>query len=544
VAVPRADVGLVGALAAGLSHPANLPALRMKVWSRIVIAAAGIAFGLSAASVNAASPSPAPPSAPRNFKAAAGDSQVTLTWSTPSTGAPITGYTVFTTPADFPRTNTTGTTLVATGLTNGTNYLFQVRAVNAAGSGQTANARATPHVIPPSAPTNLAASSGPAAGQITLSWTPPTSNGSAPNIAHYTVTVSPGGVSAQVDGQTTTYVAQNLADNVTYTFTVTATNSKNATGPAAIVYAPLPIGATIGLQPTAGGASTIITVTGQLFLKNEAITLYWDSSSHVAASVVTDDNGSFSKAVKPFAGDKPAVHKLCASVQPKPCANFTLHGTPTPTPRVTPSPGETPSPSPSPSTIPPASGARTGGGLSGLDFLTKPPFVFLPIIGILLLLGVLAYWFFSRRRTPYTPAAATVVHRATRPDYMTPFPPAAGPLAAGPAAAGPLAPGQPGQSAWESPVQTAWEQPPAHPLPEVPPAPFQPPAPPAMPPAPPAPAPQPPPPATPPAPVPQWPQPQPPPPSPPAAPPGPEPPTPTVWPAAPDEPPDLPQPSD
>ncbi len=515
----------------------------MKVWSRVVMAAAGVAFGLSAVAAYAA-PSPAPPSAPRNLKATAGDSQVTVTWSSPSTGAPITSYQVITAPADFPRTSVTTTSVTAVGLNNGTAYSFAVRALNVSGYGPAARVTATPHVIPPTAPTNLAAATGPAAGQTTLSWTPPTSNGSAPSISHYTVTVSPGGVSAQVDGSTTTYVASNLADNVTYTFTVTATNSKNATGPAATVYAPLPIGATIGLQPTAGSATTVITVTGQLFLKNEAITLYWDVSSHVAASVVTDDNGSFIKSVKPFAGDKPKVHKICASVQPKPCANFSLQGAPTPTPPVTPTPGETPSPSSSPSTNPVASGARPGGGISGLDILTRPPFVFLPIIGILGLLGVLAYWLLSRRRTQYTPAAATVTHRATRPDYMTPFPTEGGPPAAG---APPQV--QPGQSAWQSPVQTAWQQPPAHPLPEVAPPPFQPPqppAPPAMAPTPPPPV-EPPPPAPPAArpsiPAPQWPE-QHPPPPPPAAPAGAEQPTPTVWPAPPDEPPDLPQPSD
>ena len=43
---------------------------------------------------------------------------------------------------------------------------------------------------------------------------------------------------------------------------------------------------------------------------------------------------------------------------------------------------------------PQASGVRPGGGgISGLDIITRPPFVFLPIIAIIGLLGLLAYWF-------------------------------------------------------------------------------------------------------------------------------------------------------
>src|ERR1700674_5429807 len=45
---------------------------------------------------------------------------------------------------------------------------------------------------------------------------------------------------------------------------------------------PTPVNATIGLDPTAGGPSIGITVTGQLFLPGEALTLYWDDPSRPA----------------------------------------------------------------------------------------------------------------------------------------------------------------------------------------------------------------------------------------------------------------------
>jgi hypothetical protein len=481
----------------------------MKFLSRAVTAAA-VALAISAVAAGAATP--APPSAPRSFKAIAGDQQVTLSWSPPSTGTGIDNYQVNTSPADFPRTYTQNTSLIVAPLTNGRTYTFSVRAHNSSGWGPAAFATATPHVFPPGPPTNLAATTGPDPGQITVSWTPPTYNGSSPDgdppptIKYYTVTVSPGGISQRIDAPNTIYVAQNTADNVTYTFSVTATNSRNVTGKAAVAYAPYPGGATIGLQPTAGRSNTAITVTGQNFLRNESMTLYWDVSSHVAGSVVTDDNGAFTKVVKPFPGDKPAVHRLYASVQPKPYANFTLQSAPTPSPSESPSPGE--SPTPSPSDTPQASGPRTGGGgggISGLDILTRPPFVFLPIIGILGLLGVLIYWAVSSRRRPMAPSSASVVHHATRPDYMEPF----GGGAARPIPAAPVAAPSPPPPA----VQPPQAYPPA-PAQQVPPA-YQSPPPAAAPPAPQAP---------PPGPV-QWP-----------APPSPA--------AAPDEPPDLPEPSD
>jgi hypothetical protein len=488
-------------------------------WSRAVMAAA-VALAVSALAAQAASPTPATPGAVRSLKAVAGDRKVTLTWSPPSTGTGIDGYLIKTSPADYPQQFTSQTSIVAKPLTNGRSYTFNVRAHNSNGYGLPTYIAATPHISPPGPPTNLGAVQGPQAGQYTLTWTPPTYPGSAPDgsdpptIDHYTVMVSPGGGTHQTPSTTLTYTASGLKDNVTNTFSVTATNSRNVTGPAATVYAPVPSAATLGLQPTAGGPTTGITVTGDSFLKNESITLYWDTTSHVAGSVVSDDTGQFTKVIKPFPGDKPKVHKLCANVQPKPCASFTLHGPPTPTPGVTPSPTATASPTP---TTQPASGPRLGdgtGGISGLDLITRPPFVFLPIIAIIGILGVLAYWLLSRRRRLPPASSATVVHRSTRPDYMAPFPTSVDP---------PVTPRAPVQaSAWDAPIQA--------------PPPVQTPPPAPAPPAPYAPTPYVPPPVPPQAP---------PPPAPPAAPPrSVDWPAPQNPPAAPDEPPDLPQPSD
>ena len=49
-------------------------------------------FGSGSSDFPAATPQPPPPSAPQNLGAAAGDSEVTLTWTTPSSGGAIIGY--------------------------------------------------------------------------------------------------------------------------------------------------------------------------------------------------------------------------------------------------------------------------------------------------------------------------------------------------------------------------------------------------------------------------------------------------------------------
>ena len=99
-----------------------------------------------------------PPTAPGAFTATGGDTQVVLTWTTPSNGgSPITkyqysygataGYSASW--ADIPGSDATTTTYTVTGgLTNGTSYTFEVRAVNAAGNGASSGTQtATPTAL-------------------------------------------------------------------------------------------------------------------------------------------------------------------------------------------------------------------------------------------------------------------------------------------------------------------------------------------------------------------------------------------------------------
>ena len=211
---------------------------------------------------------------------------------------------------------------------------------------------------------------------------------------------------------------------------------------------PTPVNAFLSLDVTQGPPTTVIDVTGGQFNPNQQTTLYWDTPAHVAGSATADGGGSFNTRVKPFAGDQPGVHRLCASVQPHPCANFTLVSA-TPTPSASPSPSESPSPSASPAQSPSliATPGRVTSNPSGFDVITRPPFVFLPIFGLGALLLSLGYWAVTAMRRPRGPRpipSAAVVHRATRPDYSAGFgapPPAPAP--------------QPQASAWDEPMHAA-----------------------------------------------------------------------------------------
>lgn len=209
----------------------------------------------------------------------------------------------------------------------------------------------------------------------------------------------------------------------------------------------------LSLDVSAGDANTVINVSGGQFLPNEQLTLYWDRADHVAGSASADANGSFNTRVKPFSGDAPGVHHLCASVQPNPCANFTINA-PAASPSPSPTPSESPSPSPSPTatiTDTPSS-TPVAATLNGFDVISKPPFIFLPIAGAMAIVLALAFWLFSVVRRPRQVAmtSAAVVHRATRPDYSAAFgtPPSPQPAT------------RPEPSAWEqsSPAYPSYSQ--------------------------------------------------------------------------------------
>jgi len=93
------------------------------------------------------------PGAPTNVAATATDGAATISWQAPASdgGSPITLYTVTSTPDGKKCTSTGALTCSIGGLTNGTGYVFTVRARNVAGEGPASAASSM--VYPEAAPT-------------------------------------------------------------------------------------------------------------------------------------------------------------------------------------------------------------------------------------------------------------------------------------------------------------------------------------------------------------------------------------------------------
>jgi Ca2+-binding RTX toxin-like protein len=130
----------------------------------------------------------ATPAAPGIGTATAGNAQAVVTWSPPaSDGSPaVTGYEITATPTTGTPIVRTGfseaaTSATFTGLTNGTSYTFQVRALNRFGPGALS---AASNAVIPAAPEPPAAPGAPTIGtataapqRATVTWTAPTTGG-------------------------------------------------------------------------------------------------------------------------------------------------------------------------------------------------------------------------------------------------------------------------------------------------------------------------------------------------------------------------------
>ncbi|MFM1771494.1 MAG: hypothetical protein RLZZ71_636, partial [Bacteroidota bacterium] len=185
------------------------------------------AVGDGAASVSVSGTPATTPSAPNITAINPGNGQLSVAFTEGSTGgSTITNYKYSTDGgASFTPVSpaSTSSPIVITGLTNGTTYDIQIKAVNAIGDGTaTSSVSATPYTTP-GAPTIGTATAG--NGQATITFTAPVSNGGSPIIS-YTATSTPGGITGTISqAGSGTITVNGLTNGTTYTFTVVATNA-------------------------------------------------------------------------------------------------------------------------------------------------------------------------------------------------------------------------------------------------------------------------------------------------------------------------------
>jgi titin len=173
--------------------------------------------------------------APTGMIGTAGDTQVSLVWTAPVSdgGATITDYRVQyssnggTTWTRFADGTSTATSATVTGLTNGTAYVFQVRAVNAAGLGAFGQSAAVTPLPLAAAPTRLTGRAGD--GSVALAWTAPADTGGLPIVnyvvqysTNYSGNVNTASWTKTTSGSNQSRVTVAVPRGITYVFRVAA----------------------------------------------------------------------------------------------------------------------------------------------------------------------------------------------------------------------------------------------------------------------------------------------------------------------------------
>ena len=179
------------------------------------------------------------PGTPAGVSAVAGNRQVNLSWTAPSSdgGAPITDYVIRyssnngATWTRFVKPVSALTSSTVTGLTNGVSYVFKLSAVNSVGAGapSTKSAPVMPRTLP-STPTGVSAV--PGNGQASLSWATPSSDGGA-RITDYVIRYSSNNGATwtrflDAVSSLTSSTVTGLTNGLTYVFKVSAVNRAGA----------------------------------------------------------------------------------------------------------------------------------------------------------------------------------------------------------------------------------------------------------------------------------------------------------------------------
>jgi titin len=220
------------------------------------------------------------PGAPTTVATNAGDGFVTLTWAAPSSngGAIVTSYLIEKS-TDGATWTTSATTsardFTVTGLANGTAYRFRVSAVNAAGTGASAQASAT---VTPSAkaasPAGVVAT--PTNGAIALTWSAPTDTGGSTLTGYVVEQSTDGGMTWTTAATTATpsTTLTGLTNGTTYSYRVRANNSVGS-GAASTVATTTPF-------TTPGSPRNVVALAGDM-----EVVLSWSAPTNSGGSAIT-----------------------------------------------------------------------------------------------------------------------------------------------------------------------------------------------------------------------------------------------------------------
>jgi len=251
---------ILSGVAVDPTDPANIVAFSSDDYSGGGVLAEGMWFQSCLGNPPALAPAPgftpincptpiatAAPGAPQNVFGVASNNAITVNWSPAQSNQPVTSYTVFTStagPAVAPvnvvpvaGSNFPPTSVLISGLVNGTSYTFTVTATNASGT-SLASAPSAPVTPPgiaiPAAPTGATAIAGDTQASVTFTVSPPPQG--AP-ITSYVVTSSPGGIVVSIpppaSGNTARALVGGLTNGVSYTFTVQAVDVAGTSAPSA-----------------------------------------------------------------------------------------------------------------------------------------------------------------------------------------------------------------------------------------------------------------------------------------------------------------------
>ena len=230
------------------------------------------------------------PSAPQTLGSTAqtGGTSMALSWAAPTDngGAAISDYEVrYAEGTSVPSTDSwtalgqTTTSHTVTSLGKGTEYTFEVRAVNSVGGGTEASVTETTLTTVPSAPTSLTATADSNGTEIDLAWVAPTDNGGSAITEYqyrFTTGASVGGTWTDTNSTTPSLTITALDKGTQYTFQVrTVTSVGNSASNPSVTET---TAATIPSAPSGLSVTTSDTTA----------TLEWDAPTDNGGSTLTD----------------------------------------------------------------------------------------------------------------------------------------------------------------------------------------------------------------------------------------------------------------